>query len=480
MVKFHRDIDLEKTKIIRLLRTFSKKELHDLDNFLKFHFSTKYIELKIFEYLYSFAPKFKPADRALYIDAMYNFVYKKEMTKETKIINLQNSISDLYSYIMRYLTWMETKTFSFESEVIKLKALKKRNLKNDYLGHIKRISNRIEKKKQKEFWDPLHLLQLKDMYYYSTEIEKLDNNSNVVLEAMNQLDHFFAVAKLKYSCELLSRKNLLQEQHDINLLEETQELIQKNKWNNNKLISLYSKALNLITNAEEINFEVLKKEISQNPPIEKRELFIFWLYLFNYTAKLIRQGDTSKIKQSFNLYKIGLKQNIFTVDGYFPEILFVNVINFGCTLGVHRELTQFINTWGNTLKPKVKDHTLSLAYARIHFEKNKFEDALKFCKDLKHKNDSFDLQSKMIEIRSYFELREKYKKKIYKKCEQFEKYLKGHKRLHQSIIKGGLNFLIIYRSLLNPKNKKAMIKRTTTLKPIIAKEWLLSKINQID
>jgi len=475
-VKNHREKSLKGSKVIDLFRSFSKKERQEAEHFLQSFYGTKRIELSVFAYLNTLRINDETLKEELNLEQVFYIVYDR-MAKETKeLVNLQNSCSDLYAYLMKFLVWKEMEEGCFETEIMKLRALKKRNLNKEYLSQIKRISNRKEKETKRDFWYPLQLLMLKDLHYYTTDIDKFGQEANIVPQAMELLDEFYFTAKLKYSCELLMREKLFQEKNTILLLDEILNLQVKREEGTRELEALYLKAIKVIRGGDQEKYLDLKREIEGELSIEDSELFIFVGYLLNYSAGLYRKGDLRGSKQTFELYNFGLKRGLFTLSGYFHENLFLGIVNVGCILGSFLEVSNIIQKWGPSLRPEIKDTVMLIGESRVAFSKGDYEDVLELSSHIKTKNPSYKLLTFLSEIKAYYELRTKYKKQFYRKWDQFERFLRENKRLQQSYVKAGLNFLHFLKLLSQVKEKNELLDELESTQLIISKEWLSEKI----
>lgn len=469
--KIHHSRNLSNTRIIRLLRTFTAEELQELDTFLHTLYSTKYLELKIFACLMPLHPHFAEGTEVVRI---YQQVHGTPPEEKKHITNLRNSVSDLYGYILQYLSWKESKTHSFESEMQILVALQKRKLMGDYHSRVKKVSNAMKKKKRRDFWYFLQQLQLQHLSYYSSEIEKLDNNSNWIAEAMEMLDQFYMLAKLRYSSEIYSRHNLLQESPDISFLEVVLDEFKKREWPDGHLTLFYFHAFQLVKEKEVVTYQRMLEQFKSQRVLSTREQFILWTYLLNFTSSQIRGGDSSYFREAYELYKVGLKKELFLIDGHFDENIFLNLVNIGCVLKAFQEIKVFIRKWGKFLAEDIQESILSLAQARLSFAQGHYEDTIAFCLKVAFKNDTHALQTKILEVRSYYEVYGLHGKKVYRKAKQLEAFISKNDNLNTTYLKACENFLLFFKDLIHQKTNKHFLERLEEAQPIMAKDWLAS------
>lgn len=474
--KNHHKINRSNSKVIRLFSTFTPREISDLDHYLKSLYQSKKIVLLIFDY---FRKAWSTLEEGLDLEQIYAHVYARLPEGKSEILNLRNSISDLYQHVLQYLIWKEMQYPSHENELLRLRVLQKRKLENDMQGRIKTLCRRLDKKKEKGDVHHLRQLQYKQLYYYATEMETFDNHSSWISEANECLDRFFITTKLKFSCELLSRKNLLQEQNEIRFLDEALEWFSVQDWSDYHLTPLYKHALQLITEKKESAFDILLDDFKRFQGRDKKERLILWSYLLNFVALQIRKGDASYMQRAFELYRLGLKEQLFTINGYFNTEIFLNFVNIGCTLKFFDEIELFIDRWAGDLKPEFRESTIYLARARLEFGLAHFEEAISNSLRVSFKNDTYNLQARLLELRSYFELPGRSWKKISRRCKQLEIFLKKNKTLHKDYLDSVMNFLKIFKQLNDPDPEK-LLHQVKTVSPVMAKDWLLEKIEPLN
>merc|ERR1712127_963375 len=140
-----------------------------------------------------------------------------------------------------------------------------------------------------------------------------------LLEAMENLDKFYAISKLKYACELKNRNQVLQNKlPEIKLLKE---LVKESNVEDSVLHQCFFLAYQLFQKRDEKTYLDLKNIITKNiKNISSENQHIFLTYLINHHSCRIKNGlllSRSELFELLELYQFGIAYEMFTVDGVF-------------------------------------------------------------------------------------------------------------------------------------------------------------------
>lgn len=392
--------------------------------------------------------------------------------------NLLNAASDLKKWLLEYLTIQEVKSNSFDAKFLTLEALRKRGLNEALAKKSTQLNQELTEHPSPDIWLTLMKLRLAHTDYFNMDIDKLKDYQAQMHQLLNELDNFYISTKLKYSAELQSREDILQENCTPRLLDEILTLIATDNSINPVIKNLYLPLLELIKEKSETAFQALKSFLAnEKSPHDKLEKLSVLIYLMNFTAQRIRQGEIPYYQESYELAKIGIEQKLFTAAGYFPTSTFNNIVNVGCYLEKYEWTIAFIETWHKKLKPEDETIAHNLALARVRFEEKKFNDAIDCLNKIeKYKNVHFALHIRLLTARCYYEekiaisLQNDY-------CNALELYIWRDKRINQDLKNSILNFVKILRYLINRKPKASIQKALDSKKNAVAfPEWLQEKI----
>jgi hypothetical protein len=405
----------------------------------------------------------------------------KETTFLTEPIhkNTLNAFSDLKRWLLEFLTIQEVKSNSYEARFLTLEALRKRGLKDVLSKKSTQLNQELIEHPSPDIWLTLLKLRLSHTDYFNTEIDKLKDYQEQMHHLLDDLDNFYISTKLKYSAELQSRADILQENYKPRLLDEILTLVQVDDSINPIVRNLYFPLLELIKDKSEAAYEALKSFLIKDKAHDRSEKLAVLLYLLNFAAQGIRQGDERYHNECFDLAKIGLAQSLFTAAGYFPTGTFNNIVNFGSHLKHYQWTDKFIDDWSIHLKPDDRPFAVNLAKARISFELKNFDKTIELLALIvNHKNIAFSLNVRTLLARAYYEQKATESLQIHH-CEALYLYVYRNKNMGDNLKESSLNFVKVLRFLINNKPRKQLDKTLENTKTaIICYDWLKAKIEE--
>lgn len=459
---------MKNSKLIRLLRTFDKKEWKALNDYLIGSYSDHELPLRLFQYLKNFYPSFD--DEKLEIEAVT--IHLELDKKDRKRVS--NEASKLTGWVEDFLLikHLNKKHTSNIRQKLLIDIFADRQLGNLFFQEIEKAKKDLDKDLVTPF-NLVRLLELNDQYYYNPLNNKYKLKQVGIPEALEQLNLFCSIMTQRYQCELESRAYILQIPE-----EERLNSVKSNKHAFVLLHQLYKDALRLIQDKEEnCYFELKGKVMQYGVQFHSSDHFILLGYLINYTAQLIRKNPKKGLVESFNLYKYGIKKGLLIVGGYITEKRFHNIVNVACELNELKWLEDFLQTFQPELVKEWSDDTIKLAEARIAFEKGNFEQVLQILRKIDLIDYAFKLQAKILQIRCYFELSDKYWEELHKGIRAFEVLLTRNKVLSIEILESCHNFLEIINDLIESTcTKQELEEKIQNKENVIAKTWLEKKI----
>jgi hypothetical protein len=417
---------------------------------------------------------FEQAAYAVAENAEKDFLARIKNNKKTL-----NDLSDLKQWLLEFLTVKEVKTNGYDVKVLTLEALKKRGLQGAFSDKSKTLRQELSKHESPDIWLNLLKLRLNHAAYFNTENEKLEDHQEHLHKLLTQLDSFYFSVKLRYSAELYSRNTILQEDYNVRLLDEILLLIGHDKVLNPIIKSLYLPLLHLIKDKSETAFHDLKAFLIKNQSHDAQERLSILLYLLNFTAYHIRQGDTTYQNEYLEVAKIGIQQSLFIAAGSFPTRTFNNIVNTSTFLKEYNWARNFIEKWSVHLVPDDRQIAHTLALARVDFGEKKFQQAIELLQSLEHnRNIYFAIDIKTSLARAYYEQKIEIRRQN-PYCDALELQFRRVKNINEDLRISILNFIKILRFLINDKPKNQILKALNKKnEPVMYYEWLKTKIEE--
>ena len=294
-------------------------------------------------------------------------------------------------------------------------------------------------------------MQLAEEYYFYPSTERIAKKSSKIYEAMNFLDHFYAIKKMQYSCELFNRSQILQDSIiPILFYKEIKELFQLDSI----CFQLYKIASDLIEQKEISLFFQLKNLYFNNYlKLDKRDQSIIFHYLINHASYRVKLGEDEFNKEIFLVYKHGIHQQFMIVNSYFDKSSFINIVIIATKNKEFEWGEKFIKKWQNYLMPKIQLDTILICKAYILFEKNKIDETIKLLAEVNSVNFHYSIRANILLISCYLESGDYEPSFILNKCSNFNRIARRNQLIHPTTLKSILNFNKFIKKNLGSKFK---------------------------
>ena len=392
-----------------------------------------------------------------------------------------NNLSDLKKWLLEFLTVQEIKNNSYDTQFLTLEALRKRKLTDVLVKKTKDLSQALTDNTGLNIWYAFMKLRLDHADYFNTENDKLDNHQADMGQLLAGLDNFYISAKLTYGAELYSRTSILQENYEPKLLAKILSLLNDDTSFNPIIYDLYLPLIRLTRDKSETAYEDLKAFLLNDKRLGRAEKLSILLYMLNFGAYKVRNGDKTYIHKSFELAQIGVEQSLFTAVGHFPTRTFSNIVNIGSYMKEHDWTKKFIKDWFVHLNPNDKDIARDLALARVHFEEKEFDAAHALLSKFVHRrNIHFSIDIRTLLARIYYEKEQKVDMQN-NHCDALELYIRRIKNVDEALRKSALNFVKILRLLIDEKPKQQILNTfNAQTEPVMYADWLTTKIEALN
>jgi hypothetical protein len=227
------------------------------------------------------------------------------------------------------------------------------------------------------------------------------------------------------------------------------------------------------------NFEKLQME-------EKSSRF---QYLIEYCLIQLKSGNLKFLHEAFNLYTEALEKKLYkntpSEEGM-GLIFFRNFIVIGLMAKEYDYVENFISEYGREITGEMRDETLELSYAMLHYERKQYSKALEHLNRVSTAFPLFKLSTKYILIKIYYET-DQYDS-FFSLMDAYRHYLKNEKIITELIRGYHTNFLNYLSVLVKIKSSGTSDDLYTIKKEIKEnmnmdfrhKLWLLEKAGELE
>ncbi|MEM7371214.1 MAG: hypothetical protein AAF587_21540 [Bacteroidota bacterium] len=313
-----------------------------------------------------------------------------------------------------------------------------------------------------------------DEYFGQQRKRGLDAGDSLREEVEN-LDIFYMVCKLRSSCEMLNRNNIINTTYEPLMVEEMCEWLESasNPYKEVPLIAIYYRIYKTLTDSQtEAHYEELVKLLDEKshrfPLALARDLYG---YATNYCTKQINSGNQAYLSKIFLLFQDLLKKEILIEDGYLVHWHFKNIATVGLRLKEYEWVLDFLETYKEKIHPEQRENAYNFNLSTLYYQQDQLTLAMRQLQKVSFTDVYYDLSARSLLLKIYYESKE-YDSLFYH-IKAFQTYLRRNKQVSGYQRK-------IYHNLL--KLVKKLVKIDLQREPVKADEMrrnLLLEIQEI-
>ncbi|MCB0522076.1 MAG: hypothetical protein H6577_01355 [Lewinellaceae bacterium] len=469
---------MENTKLKILLQALSKKEFKYLRWFLQSDFfNTDANLLLLYEALAKHHPEFESA--ALAKERLFSKVFPSIAFNDAKWRNLTLKMKKA---VEEYLVVCEVKNEQITWRKLLLNSYKNRNLYALYKKEFEEILAVLENSAVQNIESLREKMQLQKEYYYHPLTQKIKSFSHLQ-SAREALEILFEAEQSRMACDEIVLKTA-------RTMKSVRQSGTVPKVEIYPYLPLYKSIFELLDNGAEESFQNARLYFLENISRFCKEDKQFALFhLINYTVNQINKGKGEYRRNLLDIYKIGLGENILFENGFLTSGTFNNIASTGAALKEFDWTMDFITEYEQYLYPATKETTKSLALSNLYFQQKQYAKTIEIL--IQFNSADFDnmLIAKTLLLRSYFELFLKdrtYDELLHTFALSFIRFIK-RKNISINKMKRYFAFINVIKEITksieagqwDKSRKEAVTKEIAQNNNMIAKPWLLEKINEL-
>ena len=468
---------MKKSYLVSVLKTLSKKEIREMRKWLA---SPSHNQREDVCLLFEYLVKGKHLKEEKYLEKtrIFGRLFPKQQHKDAK---MRQTIYFLTKSLEEFLIYQELLTDKARSQIALARVYRKRKLDRPFLKTIKVIDT-IQKEllhRDSHFHRNEYLIQQEKYTYMEAKKHIVAMNLQEISDA---LDITFIADKLRQSCLMLAHQAVYKANYEINLLNAILNLIEQKKLLDIPAIAIYYFIYKATTNFDdETYFQNLKQQINKFQNLfPKPELKDIILMAINYCIKKMNAGNTFFIKETFDLYKQALKQNILIENNILSRFTYLNIVINGTYLKDFEWVENFIHKYEKYLEERFRHSIVHYSLAKLNFEKGDYNKAMRLFAQVDYNDILIYLSAKSMLIKMYYELDEI--DALESLLESTRTYIQRkevmgyHRENYKNIITYTRKLL---RTNLYDKTAKAKLKKEiSAIKPLTEKKWLLEQLEK--
>ena len=478
---------MQKSKLIKLLKTLNKEEFDRLSLFLKspFHNTNPNIT-KLYGYIKKYqsdlnSPKLERTK-------VYSKIFPYKNFDANKMRKLMSAFTQC---LQHYLVELELERENFQKRKWLVKALGHRNAFDLFEKETKILLGELENLPYRDIHVYEKSLWLKHDYYFHPLTDKHHEPKIGIEDVMDDLDRFFVLAKLQFGSEMKNRERIYSKKYPIRLLEESIEI--GDVFNKENPVFLFYKNIFELYDPEksksayENGKQLLTKHLKE---ISKDDQINILVSLRNYIIQKINSGLVSHFKDLLEIYKLGLELHIIINNNKIKEADFTNIVHAGCMQKEFDWTEKFINDYEKNLDKSVREDAKILALAILYFHSKNYDEAMNKLGQHQFVHPLYQLTTKTFLMRLWFEKfyeNNDYYDFLLAQLDAFEKYIRRNTSISTFKKEENLNLILAIKKMANyiyqKKSAKEIIEKMKLFladeKRIIAIRWIEEKLNQL-
>lgn len=227
-------------------------------------------------------------------------------------------------------------------------------------------------------------------------------------ELSDRLDHAFLARKLWQACFMLSHQSVSDASYRFGLLEAALAHIEQTEALGIPAISIYYHCYRALTTpSEPAHFQQFKTLLMQHgalfPVEELRDLYILAI---NFCIRQYNAGNQAYLAEQFEFYKEGFEKKYFLIDGVLSRYTYQNAATIGLVMHELEWVERFVHEYKPALREEHREGLFSFNLARLEYRRRDLGRALQLLQKAEYKDLMLSLAAKMLQLKIFFELQE--------------------------------------------------------------------------
>jgi hypothetical protein len=472
-----------RSNLTDILRKFSAKEMKEFGEYVRSPFFNKNeSNIKLYDYLRKFYPDFE--DKRL--DKEYTY---KKIFSGTKYNDgfMRTTMFNLSCLAEDYLAFTNFKRTGVTEKNCLIYELNQRDLGKIFEKTVKEVSDKLEKKEQKNarYYYYQYSLEEENLSYLTRikfeKNEKFIRNTGIQ-NIFNNLTYFYLIRILQYYVYVLNSKSIYQVEFKTELIEDILSKFNPELYEDVPLIRTYFNMvmLHLKEDEEHYYFELKKMAQDMRDKIGYEDYGETFINLENYCKRKLRKGNKKFLRELFEIYKMELDKDFYVDHNRMPQKLYRGAVDAGLRLDEFEWVKHFIEKYKNKMYPEFRENNYQYCLALYNFAKGNFEESLRISSKVKYNDIYQKLELKCLTGALYYEL--EMDEQLLASLDSFRHIISNDLLIPEDRKQYYLKFIKYTKKLLKLKNSYSPEEFDTTRhqlendSPSFNDEWLKGKL----
>ncbi len=467
---------MEQSKLIVLIRTFSKEELQELYDFVHTpFFNKKPFVPDLYDLIYDESPHFSKLEK----EQLWKQIFPQKAYND---IRMRRLMADLLGVCKEYIAWRKFDQDQRTQHLYQLQYFREKQLDKHFNTSRRNIEKWQEQHPRQDIWHYYHQYRLEREIGMSIAQQRKRTADPNLQVLSNHLDAFYLINKLKACCYILNYQTLNLVEYDLPLLEEILLHLQKKTYHHIPIIDFYYCVLQSLLEKENTSyFQRLKNILVENLQLfTKEEINEMFTFARNYCIKRANQGDTAYLTELLELYQLEIENGLLlNAEGKLSPFTYKNIVTLGIRSKRYEWTQTFIEQNKAVLAKEFQDSSYAFNLARLYFQQSEFEKIIPLLNEMEYREIFIELSAKNLLMKTYYELEEF--EVLHSFLDSFQMFIRRKKKTLGYHCTSYLNLIKATRQLmrLHYGKQEAVApfkEKMTSIKEIVDKQWILEKV----
>ena len=316
--------------------------------------------------------------------------------------------------------------------------------------------------------------------YFFSEKQKRTREGNLQT-VHDSFDEYVVIGKLRLACLMAAQQKVVKVEYDLSFLPLIIKWLEKNELLQKPAIGMYYHCYLALTENDEKHFkrfrQLLELHGSQFDPSEVKDIL---LMAINFCIRQLNLGKRHFIQEAYDLYKLGLKNNLLTDGGLMSRFTYKNIVALGLGLEEFEWVEQFISNWQSKLEKQYQESSYRFNLAKLFFTKKDYTSAMPLLAQVDDSDFLLMLDAKVLLLKMYFEMGEW--DALDSLLASFKTYLRRKKQIgyHEQHYKSLLRYTSKLLKINHFDKTQLERLRNEILKneTVLEKDWLLQQLEK--
>ena len=383
--------------LFELIRSFSKRELKEIDVFLGSPYFNKRDDLQLlFQYC-----RDNP-DHLEKSEAWVAMGHAKGAYNDQK---MRLFMSYLLKLIEKYMALKALELDPVKESILVMEAYKERGVLKGYKAVSGAFGKKLERSgnRSEPYYENAFLLTW-NMHQTHSAKEPTDNSA--LLSASRHADTAFLIRKLRLICLLTAHATVYSSDYQLQpwdriCLEKATQLDPDVY----PVVSIYLDCYRMLSQPEEeVYFQSFKLALLQHAALfDRDELHGLFIWAVNYCVRRLNAGEERYNQEALELYKYGLEKELVFEENAMSRFTFHNIVAAGLHTHELDWVRYFINTYRNKLDKKYREASFSFNLARLEYASGNRHYVLDLLQRANYRDPLLNLAAKTLLLKCYFE-----------------------------------------------------------------------------